>query len=38
MTELRGRPREELDELAGLLDVAREHTGATTLTWGGSSG
>jgi hypothetical protein len=38
MTEPRGKPREEFDELAGLLGCGREHTGATTLTWGGSSG
>jgi hypothetical protein len=34
MTEPRGSPREELDELAGLLGVASEHTGATALTRG----
>ena len=38
MIELRGRPREELDELAGWRGVAKEHTGTTALTWGGTGG
>jgi hypothetical protein len=38
MTELPGRPREELDELAGWRGETSEHTGMTALTWSGTDG